>query len=425
MSLEVGGQIELAIDKAVSGGRMIARHDGQVVLVDGAIPGERVLARMEKVERRLAFADVVEVLDRSPDRVPTGADRRCGGCLYAHIAYPRQLTLKAAVLRESFARLARLPLELPAVAASPVSGYRLRARLHVRGAEVGFYREGTHELCDAAGTGQLSDGAVAAAAAAVSSLAKAGHTVASVELTENLPANERVLLITLTGTRAVSDDETEHAVAAGRLTGCTVRAADGSVRSAGVPVVADALATLTAGRASGTLERHAASFFQANRFLLPQLVTAVLEAVPQAGEVVDLYSGVGLFAVALAGSGRRDVTAVEGDRTSAQDLLRNVAANGASVRVSVAPVEHFMRRTRTRAAALIVDPPRTGVSREAMPAIVSHGADRIIYVSCDPPTMARDARKLVDGGYRLLSLTAFDLFPQTPHVEALGLFERA
>jgi tRNA/tmRNA/rRNA uracil-C5-methylase (TrmA/RlmC/RlmD family) len=149
-----------------------------------------------------------------------------------------------------------------------------------------------------------------------------------------------------------------------------------------------------------------------------------MDAVPAGGEVLDLYAGVGLFAVALAAAGREGIVAVEGDRESGADLLRNAAPYRERVRAAVGLVEDHLRRDHPRPATLIVDPPRTGISREAMDAIPQLGARRIVYVSCDPPTMARDARRLLDAGYRLGSLTAFDLFPNTPHVEAVGVFER-
>ena len=135
------------------------------MLVQGGIPGERVRARIERVERQLAFADAVEVLEPSADRREPAMDPACGGCLYAHISYDRQRALKAEIVRDAFARLGRITARSAVeVASSPERGYRMRARLHVRGGRVGFYREGTHELCDAAATGQLDERAVAAAA---------------------------------------------------------------------------------------------------------------------------------------------------------------------------------------------------------------------------------------------------------------------
>ena len=426
MPVQQGEHIEVAIEKPAAGGRMLARHQGQVILVQGGIPGERVRARIGRVERQLAFADAVEVLEPSADRREPGVDPACGGCLYAHISYDRQRALKAEIVRDAFARLGRITIDPPQVAASPERGYRMRARLHVRGGRVGFYREGTHDLCDAAATGQMDERAVAAAARAVEALTAAGCGVSAVELTENIAADERVLHVLPAEGADLSDRALDSALTAAGLTGCTGRSANGDTRTSGVPFVTDPLQVLTSGvAAGGGLQRYVESFFQANRYLLPGLVTAVIAAVPPDGSVLDLYAGVGLFSVCLAASGRTRLTAVEGDRTSGKDLTRNAAAYARTLRVAVASVEDYLMTRRPKAATIVVDPPRTGMSREAMQAIVAVAADRIVYVSCDPATMARDARRLVDGGYELASLQAFDLFPNTPHVESLGVFVRS
>lgn len=425
MSLAPGQEVDLAIEKPAAGGRMIARHEGQIVLVQGAIPGERLSVRIERVDRRLAFGSTVRILEASRDRREGAADPLCGGCTYAHVAYERQRALKAEVIADAFARLGHVPLKEPVpVASSPERGYRMRARLHVRAARVGFFREGTHDLCDAEATGQLGSGAVEAAGAAAQALAAAGSPAASVELTENLAADERVLHVEPAPGAEASDAVLDAAMRAGRVTGCTMRTPGGVLRTAGVPVVSDPLAVLTGGRAgSGDLQRHAESFFQANRFLLPALVGTVIESV-RPGSVLDLYAGAGLFAVSLAATGREGIVAVEGDRSSAGDLLRNAAACGPAVRVVTGSVEEYLaRRAGPRPDTIIVDPPRTGISKPAMQAAVARKAPRVVYVSCDPATMARDARRLLDGGYQLASLTAFDLFPNTPHVECVGVFD--
>src|SRR5437762_10610986 len=156
MSLFEGQEVELTIEKPASGGRMIARHLGQIVLVRGAIPGERVRAWIERAEKRMAYAVTRDVVEPSSDRRAAAGDPLCGGLLYSHIAYPRQLAIKSDVIRDALARLGRIPCEQPIdVAASPERGYRMRARCHVRGPRAGFYREGTHQLCDPAITGQL------------------------------------------------------------------------------------------------------------------------------------------------------------------------------------------------------------------------------------------------------------------------------
>jgi 23S rRNA (uracil1939-C5)-methyltransferase len=426
VSLSPGTVVDLVIEKPAAGGRMIARHEGQVVLVAGVIPGERVRARVDRVEKRLAFATAEDILEASPHRRETAFDPSCGGCVYAHIAYDRQLELKSEVVGDAFVRIGRIPLEQAVtVAASPERGYRMRARLHVQGGRGGFMREATHQLCDPAPTGQLLDATVEAVHETLSALGSLSDNVTSSEVSENVAADERAIHLEVRTAETIPTEALAAAVAAARLTGCSARSARGAFAGAGDPSVSDPLSILTAGRATdGVLRRHAASFFQANRFLLSHLAGTVMDAVPAGGEVLDLYAGVGLFSVALAAAGREGIVAVEGDRESGADLLRNAAPYRERVRAAVGLVEDHLRRDHPRPATLIVDPPRTGISREAMDAIPQLGARRIVYVSCDPPTMARDARRLLDAGYRLGSLTAFDLFPNTPHVEAVGVFER-
>ncbi len=154
-------------------------------------------------------------------------------------------------------------------------------------------------------------------------------------------------------------------------------------------------------------------------------MATVHESVLPEGEVVDLYAGVGLFSISLAHAGREGIVAVEGNRTSVNDLMANASACGQSVRVVVGSVEDFLASSRSDAHTIIVDPPRTGMSRAAMEAVIRAAARRVVYVSCDPPTLARDARRLLDAGYRLSSLRAFDLFPNTPHVETICVFDRS
>jgi 23S rRNA (uracil1939-C5)-methyltransferase len=419
-----GDDFELSIEKPAAGGRMLARHDGKVIFVHGAIPGERVRVRLERVERQLAFASVTEILESSPDRRQHDTDLWCGGCSYAHIVYPRQLALKAELIREAFARLGRVPLDGDvAVQASPERGYRLKARFHVSSGRVGFYRESTHELCDAATTGQLREDSLAAAIASVEAALAIAPVVAA-ELSENIAAAERVVHLEGSAGDTIPSRALEAAMSAGKLTGCSSGFA-GEGRAVGIPVVTDPMSVLTKGRAtSGRLQRHAESFFQANRYLLADLLATVLAAVPPERGVVDLYAGVGLFSISLARLGRERIVAVEGNRTSVKDLMANASECGRAVRIVFSSVEDFLSSSQPDADAIIVDPPRTGMSRAAMQAVIRAAADRVIYVSCDPPTLARDARRLLDSGYRLSSLRAFDLFPNTPHVETVVIFDR-
>ena len=301
----------------------------------------------------------------------------------------------------------------------------MRARFHVRGARAGFYREGTHQLCDAAPTRQLRLEAVQA----VSTLAETLHaaspdSVASISISENIAGSARAAHVDLAPGARIDAGVLAVACAEAGLSGISARTAAGAYQSAGEPFVTDPLRDLTGGRVSdGELRRHAESFFQGNRFLIAVLVTAVMDAVPADGDIVDLYAGVGLFSVALAASGHLEVTAVEGDRTSGTDLRRNAQPQGPRLRAHVQGVEDYLASRRgAPARTLLVDPPRTGISKDAMEAITAYAASRIVYVSCDPPTLARDARRLLDSGYTLVSIRAFDLFPNTPHVETLAVF---
>ena len=419
--LPEGELVEVVVEKPAAGGRMIARHGGAVILVNGAIPGERVRARVTRAEKQIAFADALEVVEGSSDRRAIDADPLCGGCLYAHIAYERQLQLKSQIIDDAFRRLGRIPLaEAVTVHASPERGYRMRARFHVRDGRAGFYRENTHALCDPRQTQQLSTDAVDEVDRAIAVCRAAGVDVRSVELSENIPADQRALYLE-TSTSARLADAAEATVRETRITGAIAAASDGTAAAAGDPIVTDAIGSLTEGRGTGgVLRRHPQAFFQSNRFLIAPLVGAVLDAVLE-DPVVDLYAGVGLFSVCLAAAGRQRITAVEGNPVSAQDLERNAAAFDPHVRVVRASVESFVRRLPP-VRTMIVDPPRTGMSKSASQAIAGSKVPRIVYVSCDPPTMARDARRLLDAGYRLASLAGFDLFPNTPHVESVGVF---
>ncbi|HTI39238.1 MAG TPA: TRAM domain-containing protein [Vicinamibacterales bacterium] len=425
--LAEGQQVTLDIEKVAAGGWTIGRHHGQVVLVRGAIPGERVTAWIERADRRVAYAAVRDVLDASPDRRAPAFDPLCGGGVFAHVAYARQLALKGEIVQDAFTRLAHHPLERsPDVEGSPETGYRMRARLHVRGGRVGFYREGTHQLCDAAPTGQLRSETIDAAVRLVGSLqARSRDSIASIAIAENLAADQRAAHLESMDAGELDESALAAAAEDAGLTGLSFRTAAGSLQTAGDPAVSDSLEAISNRvKHPGEVRRHAESFFQGNRFLLPSLVSAVLDAVSAAGHVVDLYAGVGLFSLAIAAAGAAEVTAVEGDRSSARDLRHNARAFAPRLHAKAVSVEEFLSTAKHTPDACIVDPPRTGVSKPAMEAMLRRPAPRIVYVSCDPPTLARDARRLLDAGYALESIRAFDLFPNTAHVESFAVFGR-
>jgi 23S rRNA (uracil1939-C5)-methyltransferase len=387
---------------------------------------------VERVSKQTVWARAVEVLEPSGDRREPPHDPACGGAAFAHIAYARQRVLKQQILVDAFHRLARLDIEPPTVAASPEAGYRVRARLHVSNGRAGFFREGTHALCDAAATRQLLPEATAAAAAALASLGRAASACEAIVIAENVAATERVIHIEPRPDARIGEgwDALAHAWPAGLrgVSGVTAMV-HGELRAiGGAPTVTDRAGSLFGEDppidAGISWTRRAPTFFQANRFLIGSLVRSVLSAA-RAARVADLYAGAGMFAVALAARGSR-VLAVEGEPLASADLVRNAEPFGDALEVRRAGVEDVLGVAPTdRPDVILVDPPRTGLSQTALSGVIAWSPPRVAYVSCDPPTLARDARHLVGAGYRLTSLEAFDLFPNTPHVEALAVFDRA
>lgn len=419
--MHVDEVLALDVEKAAAGGRMLARHQGRVVLVSGAIPGERVAARVEKVTSAVAFARTVEVLSPSTDRRVVEHDPRCGGCALAHVAYERQLEIKASIVQDAFSRIARHPLaSVPAAVPSPETGYRMRARLHVQGGRLGFFLEGTHQICPARDTGQLSEATlqwIDRAAAVIERERLEG--LAAIELTENIAGDQRACHFEVHG----GYDTAALAALAFDLQGASAQRADrrDAVVVAGHPVVSDSLRPSDSAGAF-QLRRHARSFFQSNRYLAEPLLRHVISQLT-GGPVLDLYAGVGLFGLGAAAAGAGAVTLVEGDLSSAADLEANAAGFGRPVRVERRSVEAFVAGGRfpsiAGSATVIVDPPRTGLSKEVLNGLVRAQASRVVYVSCDPATLARDCRGLFEGGYQLSTLTVFDMFPNTAHVETV------
>jgi 23S rRNA (uracil1939-C5)-methyltransferase len=418
--------IEVDVERAVAGGRMLGRVEGQVVLIAGAIPGERVRARVERSTANVAWATVLDVLTPSGDRRRPTIDPSCGGLSYAHIAYERQRSLKGEVIADAFRRIGKITLDAPVVVrASPESGYRMRARLHVKDGHVGFYREHSHDICDATATAQLQPGAVEAVEELLRRLGDHGQRTQSVIVGEGVTGDQRLLHLESQSDMAFEASVISAAVPRGVL-GVSSWFEGRVTKLSGEERLVDRASDLFAAAmpvpAGTSWCRSAASFFQGNRFLLGDLVGHVLAAVR--GDVVaDLYAGVGLFAVAAAATGAR-VLAVEGDRTSSADLAIN-AEPYPQFETHRASVEQAAKRLRPGAfTTIVIDPPRTGMSKVAMDAVLRLAAQRLIYVSCDPATLARDATKILAGGYDITSLDGFDLFPTTGHIETVAVFDR-
>jgi tRNA/tmRNA/rRNA uracil-C5-methylase (TrmA/RlmC/RlmD family) len=302
----------------------------------------------------------------------------------------------------------------------------MRARLHVQDGRFGFFREHSHVLCDAAPTGQLRTESLAAVGDLVSRLGPDLARCQAVIVSENLAGSQRILHLESSDAKPVEGSHLRGHMPAG-VTGLATWV-DGSVQVlAGDDRVTDSALDLFPDPAARPVpavtrwSRSGAAFFQGNRYLIGPLTGRVLEHAR--GTVADLYAGVGLFAVGLSARGHR-VLAIESDRVSASDLTFN-ATGQPDLEVHRGAVEHTVRRLRPGAFdTVILDPPRSGLSRDAMAGILTLDAPRIVFVSCDIATFARDAGRLVAQGYRMHGLEAFDMFPNTGHVETLAVFDR-
>jgi 23S rRNA (uracil1939-C5)-methyltransferase len=423
--LQVGELIEASIEKEVYRGRGLARLGGRVVFIPRSHGGDRVRARVREVHPGWAEARLVEVLVPGPGRrsAPCPHASRCGGCAYQELAYEAQLRAKEGVLRESLGR-AGMPWEDDiAVHPSPEEGWRLRASLHVSGGgrdalRMGLRQEGTRRVVDVERCLQLSEGMNAAwrelRVRLEEGSGRAGSRVRGVDLLESPDGGGRVAVLGTT----LAPHEAPVMEALGRseqLTGLGVVAGRRRLQwLRGAPHVELRLGSLA-------LRVHVRSFFQANRFLYQSLADTVLDLLPGTGRVLDLYAGVGLFALPLAARDGGEVLAVERAPTAVEDARANARTNRLEgVRVLAADVGEALAATRPVAGERIVlDPPRAGLEREVVDLVADRRPEAVVYVSCDPPTLGRDLVRFASRGYRPDIVHLLDLFPDTFHLETV------
>ena len=267
-TLSFGDELVLRAEKPVAGGDMLARHDGRVVFISGAIPGELARVRVDRFGRGFVHGAVVDVVEPHPDRRDPGRDPACGGRAYAHVRYDRQLSLKRDVIRDAFQRIARMGLpEIVTVSPSPESGYRMRARLHGRAGRIGFVRDGTHDICDPARTEQLMETTLRALSSVETWLEGTSESrLQAIELAESIRGDQRVL--------HVEADRCPRGVDTAAMESSGITGISWSVSGMrdthillGSPYVADPLEAVVAGCdvacAKVPLRRHVRGFFQA------------------------------------------------------------------------------------------------------------------------------------------------------------------
>ena len=427
--MKPGDVLETVIEKGVYRGRGLGREDGRVVFVPRTYPGDRVRARLAEVHAGWAEAALVEVLEAAPERraSPCPYVPLCGGCVYQDYAYEAQLRLKESVLRESLARAGVRWEGTVDVHASPEAGWRLRASLHFSagagGMRLGLRQEGTRRVVDVEECLQLSERMNRAARALREALGDRTALWPGLRGLDLLESPDGGTLLAALETSLAPSEAPELAWLAERVPGL-----DGFGVATGPRlqwlrgashVEAQVLAVV--------LRAHARSFFQANRFLLEPLARTVVDLVP-AGDsrVIDLYAGVGLFALPLAARGERDVLAVEWAPAAAEDARWGARRNGLEqVRVVAGDVAAALAGVSPKAGERIVlDPPRTGVGREVVRLVADRAPEAIVYVSCDPPTLGRDLFRFAERGYRPDTVHLFDLFPDTFHMETVVRLRR-
>lgn len=412
---------ELTAQRLVYGGAALGHAQGRTVLVPFALPGERLEVESVRTAKGVIHARPVRVLDAVSHRVAPSCPyfARCGGCHYQHLAAEHQATAKAEILRETLRRLGKVAWdsEIPIHTAHPWD-YRNQAQLKVArmpGGQValGFFEAQSHRLFPVGACLILSPRLNAILGELRGAeWAPRLEGCREVELLAD-DQDERVMITLRSGPDAQGSVALAREMLSrfGGVAGVAVDGEDGR------RIFGDAALEYAVGQFRYRVS--AGSFFQACRFLLPELVEAVTAG--EAGALaLDIFAGVGLFTLPLAGQFEQ-VVAVEIHPGSARDLQANAEAHGCrNVRVVRQTAYDFLRRfAQSEPDLVILDPPRAGLGAGTSKLLAACRPRRIHYVSCSPPTLARDLGYLLPRGYRLISVELFDLFPQTYHIECL------
>ncbi len=390
-----------------------------MVFVRHALPGERVLAALTEAGETASHwrADAVEVLEASPDRVdppcPWAGPGRCGGCDWQHAALPAQRLLKAAVVSEQLARLAGLDVS---VVVEPVPGddaglgWRTRVDWAVDATgRAGLRRHRSHEVV-AVDTCRIATPDLDAIGVTAARWPGVAHVQAVAS-----GAGDRAVVVTPRAGRRPRLPRLDAEVSVLVAAGPRVERVRGRTR----------VGESAAGR---SWQVSAAGFWQVHPGSADTLVAAVLDAAkPQSGETaLDLYSGVGLLAAALADrvGASGSVVAVEDDRRAAADA-RRCLHDLPQVRLVESHVDRALASVPGLVDLVVLDPPRSGAARRVVEQIAERRPRAIVYVACDPAALARDVATFGGLGYGLDGLRAFDLFPMTHHVECVAVLRPA
>lgn len=422
----VGEIAEVVVERPSFGGKAIARlPDGRVAFISGGAPGDRATVEITASKKRFAEARVSALLEPGADRVAPfcAAVGRCGGCPWQVIALGAQREALQAHVARLLTRVEPTVEMAPLWAEGPDRGWRATTRVHWRDREVGFYGPGSRALVPVARCPVMTPEVSALFEAVRAHMASALVGVGSIRLTADPGA--------ASGTVALQPGPSAPSVEALAATlerfvarsvvchGGVILGRRGRVlRQVGHP--SNAFGAMgVAHPAGGFVQAHRAG----NQAMVAHVVEAALEICPGGGRVLELFSGSGNFTLALAEAGCH-VRAVEHDAGAVACLARVAASKGLEARVEV--TDGDADRPVPRGApvdVLVLDPPRAG-ARGVMGSMADSGARRVVYVSCDPATLARDLELAIEGGWRLSRARAFELFPHTGHVETVVVLDR-
>lgn len=391
--LKVGEVIELSIGPIAHGGHFIARHKGQVIFVRHGITNELVKIKITAVGSKIAHADVIEVLTAAPSRItpPCVYAGKCGGCDFQHINLLTQRQLKAEIINEQFMRIGKIDLSqlgfnLEVIEVQPQDGLHWRIRMDFAvspAGKIGFFGARSNEV---------------------------------IEIKECLIADERMNVADLSSRSWKSDARVEVAVSS---------MSEVSVMRSGRSISGPTQIIEQVDGNSFKISPEA--FWQSHKSAPSTLVKAALAqlGVRKNDHVCDLYSGVGLFAAAiikeLGDSGF--ITLIESDKTAITDA-RKIFLSKSNVKILQGLVAQQLPIVK-RADLILLDPPRTGAGEVVIKQLMKLKPRKIVYVACDPAALARDTKTLIDSGYRLDHISAYDLFPMTQHIECVAGFSPA
>lgn len=448
-SLRVGAQLELTVDDLDQEGRGIGRSEGAVVFVDGGLPGESLRVRLTHRARRHWFAELVAVLEPSPQRrrPPCILADRCGGCTLQALAPEGQQHWKQRRVQTALQRIGGLAAPVrPLLVAPDDLGYRNRAVIPLEWREgrlrAGYYQRGTHRIVNLNHCPVLDpriDGLIAPIKADLEAsdwpvdrhAGAPGGGLRHLALRVGCHSGEVLLTLIsahsqLPGLEDLAQGWLERWPA---LVGvCLNLQPDAGNRLMGAhTIVLAGRGELRESFAGLEMLVGADSFFQVHTTQAERVVPLLREALAGApGQLLDAYCGIGTFSLPLAAAGWR-VIGLEQQGTAVALARRNAAANGLAemARFEEAAVGAVLAERLPGCDALFVDPPRKGLEAPALAAMVAGGPARLLYLSCDTATLARDLAVLVEaGGYQPRWLQPIDFFPNTSHVETLAVLER-